>query len=91
MPQNKNHMSIQWRSRASQATTEVTANGPCDPVLLSPFPISMVRVFHQAWRILSGHANEINSLTCAASTSMEADANGRTMFDVAFTQLEKAK
>eukprot|EP00903_Cladosiphon_okamuranus_P014653 g13587.t1 len=43
------------------------------------------------WRILSGHDNKSgsSSLTCAASTSMESDCNGRTMFDKVYTLLKK--
>eukprot|EP00903_Cladosiphon_okamuranus_P014652 g13586.t1 len=43
----------------------------------------------EAWRILSGHANESSSLTCAASVSMEADNKGLTMFDVVFSLLKR--
>ncbi|CAM9969124.1 unnamed protein product, partial [Ectocarpus sp. 12 AP-2014] len=41
------------------------------------------------WSILTGHSHTTSSLTCAASVSMEADGNGRTMFCLVFEKLEK--
>ncbi|CBN74319.1 Transient Receptor Potential Channel. Partial sequence [Ectocarpus siliculosus] len=41
------------------------------------------------WSILTGHSHTTSSLTCAASVSMEADGNGRTMFCLVFEMLEK--
>ncbi|CAM9267068.1 unnamed protein product [Ectocarpus sp. 4 AP-2014] len=41
------------------------------------------------WSILTGHSHTTSSLTCAASVSMEADGNGRTMFCLVLEKLEK--
>ncbi|CAM9397930.1 unnamed protein product [Ectocarpus fasciculatus] len=41
------------------------------------------------WLILTGHSHTTSALTCAASVSMEADGEGRTMFGLVYDLLEK--
>ncbi|CAM9266840.1 unnamed protein product [Ectocarpus sp. 4 AP-2014] len=41
------------------------------------------------WSILTGRSHTTSSLTCAASVSMEADGEGRTMFGLVYDLLEK--
>ncbi|CAM9283980.1 unnamed protein product [Ectocarpus sp. 13 AM-2016] len=47
------------------------------------------RLHDTIWSILTGRSNATSSLTCAASVSMEADGEGRTMFGLVYDLLEK--